>query len=170
MSGSEIVVLGRLADPYGILGWIWLFPFGDDPLTWAEAPRWWVAKEGEPWRECGLKGLKVHGNGLVVSLDCIPDRTTAESMKGVLVGLPRDVLPATKTDEFYWSELIGLQVINAQGEVLGRVDGLLETGANSVLRVIADDKTERLLPFVASVVLTVERDDGLIRVEWGSDW
>jgi 16S rRNA processing protein RimM len=47
---------------------------------------------------------------------------------------------------------------------------LLETGANSVLRVIADDKTERLLPFVASVVLTVERDDGLIRVEWGSDW
>lgn len=147
-----------------------MFPFGDDPQSWAAVPKWWVAREGEPWRECGLKGLKIQGKGWVVALDCIPDRSTAESMKGVLVGLPRDVLPATKTDEFYWSELIGLQVINAQGEVLGRVDGLLETGANSVLRVIADDKTERLLPFVASVVLTVERDDGLIRVEWGSDW
>jgi 16S rRNA processing protein RimM len=170
VSSSEIVVLGRLADPYGILGWIRMFPFGDDPQSWAAVPKWWVAREGEPWRECGLKGLKIQGKGWVVALDCIPDRSTAESMKGVLVGLPRDVLPATKTDEFYWSELIGLQVINAQGEVLGRVDGLLETGANSVLRVIADDKTERLLPFVASVVLTVERDDGLIRVEWGSDW
>ena len=147
-----------------------MFPFGDDPQSWAAVPKWWVAREGEPWRECGLKGLKIQGKGWVVALDCIPDRSTAESMKGVLVGLPRDVLPATKTDEFYWSELIGLQVINAQGEVLGRVDGLLETGANSVLRVIADDKTERLLPFVASVVLNVERDDGLIRVEWGSDW
>jgi 16S rRNA processing protein RimM len=170
VSSSEIVVLGRLADPYGILGWIRMFPFGDDPQAWAAVPKWWVAREGEPWRECGLKGLKIQGKGWVVALDCIPDRSTAESMKGVLVGLPRDALPATKADEFYWSELIGLQVINVQGEVLGKVDGLLETGANSVLRVIADDKTERLLPFVASVVLTVERDAGLIRVEWGSDW
>ena len=170
MSSSEIVVLGRLADPYGILGWIWLFPFGDDPLAWAEAPRWWVAKEGEPWRECGLKGLKVHGNGLVVALDCIPDRTTAESMKGVLVGMPRDALPATKNDEFYWDDLIGLDVINAADECLGKVVGLLETGANSVLRVVAEGQAERLLPFVASVVLTVDKQAGQIRVEWGSDW
>jgi 16S rRNA processing protein RimM len=170
VSSSEIVVLGRLADPYGILGWIRMFPFGDDPQVWAAVPKWWVAREGEPWQECGLKGLKIQGKGWVVALDCIPDRSTAESMKGVLVGLPRDALPATKTDEFYWSELIGLQVINVQGEVLGKVDGLLETGANSVLRVIDDDKTERLLPFVASVVLVVEKKAGLIKVEWGSDW
>jgi 16S rRNA processing protein RimM len=170
LSSSEIVVLGRLADPYGILGWIWLFPFGDDPLTWAEVPKWWVAREGEPWRECGLKGLKAHGNGLVVSLDCIPDRTTAESMKGVLVGVPRDALPATKKDEFYWDDLIGLDVVNAAGECLGKVAGLLETGANDVLRVVGEDKTERLLPFVSTVVLAVEKEAGLIRVEWGSDW
>ena len=65
---------------------------------------------------------------------------------------------------------IGLQVVNSMGESLGEVVGLLETGANSVLRVLADDQTERLLPFVASVVLAVEKEAGLIRVEWGSDW
>ena len=48
--------------------------------------------------------------------------------------------------------------------------GLIESAANSVLRVVADDGTERLLPFVAAVVLAVEKDAGLIRVEWGSDW
>ena len=170
MSGNEIVVLGRLADPYGIRGWLWLYPFGDDPLAWAEMPVWWISREGEPWRECGLKGLKAHANGLVVLLDGVADRSSAESMKGVLVGAPRDALPVTEKNEFYWTDLIGLGVINTADERLGKVVGLIETGANAVLRVVGDDKTERLLPFVSAVVLTVEKEAGQIRVEWGSDW
>ncbi|MBI2276885.1 MAG: ribosome maturation factor RimM [Dechloromonas sp.] len=165
-----MVVLGRLADPYGIQGWLWLHPFGDDPLAWAEMPAWWIAKEGEPWRECKLKSLKAHGNGVVVLLEGIADRTAAEAMKGFLVGAPRDALPKTDDDEFYWGDLIGLDVINTADERLGKVAGLIESGANTVLRVLADDGAERLLPFVSAVVLAVEKDAGLIRVEWGSDW
>jgi len=163
-------VLGRLADPYGIQGWLRLHTFGDDPLAWAEMPVWWVAREGEPWRECKLKGLKAHGNGVVVLLEGIADRTAAEAAKGIFVGAPRDALPGTDKDEFYWADLIGLDVVNTAGERLGTVAGLIETGANSVLRVVADDETERLLPFVSAVVLAVEKEAGLIRVEWGSDW
>ncbi|MBS1144637.1 MAG: rRNA processing protein RimM [Proteobacteria bacterium] len=170
MAGNEIVVLGRLADPYGIQGWLWLYPFGDDPMAWAEMPVWWLSREGEPWRECKLKRLKAHGDGLVVLLDGIEDRSAAESMKGVLVGAPRDALPTTDSDEFYWADLIGLEVVNAADERIGKVVGLIETGANSVLRVLGDDKVERLLPFVSAVVLSVEKEAGLIRVEWGSDW
>lgn len=170
MAGKDIVVLGRLADPYGIQGWLWLHPFGDDPLAWAEMPVWWIAKEGEPWRECKLKSLKAHGNGVVVLLEGIADRTAAEAMKGFLVGAPRESLPKTDDDEFYWGDLIGLDVINTAGERLGKVAGLIESGANTVLRVVADDGLERLLPFVSAVVLAVEKDAGLIRVEWGSDW
>lgn len=170
MTGNDIVILGRLADPYGIRGWLKLHPFGDDPLDWDEIPVWWISKDGESWRECGLKGLKVHGNGVVVLLDGIDDRTAAEAMKGVLVGAPRDALPETDEDEFYWADLIGLDVINAADERLGKVVGLLETGANDVLRVVGDDEVERLLPFVAAVVLTVDKETRQIRVEWGSDW
>lgn len=170
MAGKDIVVLGRLADPYGIQGWLWLHPFGDDPLAWAEMPVWWIAKEGEPWRECKLKSLKAHGNGVVVLLEGIADRTAAEAMKGFLVGAPRESLPKTDDDEFYWGDLIGLDVINTADERLGKVAGLIESGANTVLRVVADDGLERLLPFVSAVVLAVEKDAGLIRVEWGSDW
>ncbi|UCV17048.1 ribosome maturation factor RimM [Quatrionicoccus australiensis] len=165
-----MVILGRLADPYGIRGWLKLHPFGDDPLDWGEIPVWWVSKDGETWRECGLKGLKVHGNGVVVLLEGIDDRTAAEAMKGVLVGAPRDALPETDEDEFYWADLIGLDVINTAEERLGKVVGLLETGAHDVLRVVGDDEVERLLPFVAAVVLTVDKEARLIRVEWGSDW
>jgi 16S rRNA processing protein RimM len=170
LSGNEIVVLGRLADPYGIQGWLWLHPFGDDPLAWARMPVWWVAREGESWRECKLNGLKPHGNGVVVLLEGIGDRTAAEAAKGLLVGAPRNALPKVDKDEFYWADLIGLAVVNTADERLGKVAGLIETGANAVLRVVADDETERLLPFVSAVVLTVEKEAGLIRVEWGSDW
>jgi len=170
LAAQDIVVLGRLADPYGIKGWLRLHPFGDDPLAWADMPVWWVAKEGEPWRECKLKSLKTHGNGIVVLLEGIADRTAAESAKGLLVGAPRDALPTTGKDEFYWADLIGLDVVNTADQHLGKVAGLIETGANDVLRVVADDESERLLPFVSAVVLAVEKEAGLIRVEWGSDW
>lgn len=170
MSGSEIVVLGKLVDPYGIRGWIRLHPFGDDPLAWADMPVWWIGKESGPWREIKLKGLKSHGDSVVVLLDEVPDRSAAEALKGMLVGAPRSALPATGDDEYYWADLIGLEVVNTAGEQLGKVAGLIETGANDVLQVRADDRTERLLPFVDSVVLAVEKDAGRIRVEWGSDW
>lgn len=170
MSGSEIVVLGRLADPYGLRGWLKLNVFADDPAAWAEMPVWWMARDGEPWREVGLKSLKFHGDSVLVLLEGIDDRTAAEAMKGVLVGAPREALPQTGEDEFYWADLIGLNVVNSAGEVLGKVVGLLETGANDVLRVVAEDNTERLLPFVSAVVLAVDQDAGVIRVEWGLDW
>jgi 16S rRNA processing protein RimM len=170
LTGNDIVILGRLADPYGIRGWIKLHPYGDDPLAWAEMPVWWISKDGEAWRECGLKGLKVHGNGLVVLLDGVDDRNASEAMKGVLVGAPRAALPTTDEDEFYWADLIGLEVVNTADERLGKVTGLIETGANAVLRVVGDDDVEHLVPFVSAVVLTVEKEAGQIRVEWGSDW
>ena len=133
-------------------------------------PVWWIAREGEPWRECKLKSLKAHSNGVVVLLDGVADRTTAESMKGVLVGAPREALPTTEKNEFYWTDLVGLAVINTADERLGKVVGLIETGANAVLRVLGEDNVERLLPFVSAVVLAVEKEAGQIRVEWGSDW
>lgn len=170
MTGSDIVVLGRLAEPYGIRGWLRLHVFGDDPLAWREIAAWQIGKEGGPWRAIGLNGLKAHGDGIVVALAGVDDRTAAEALKGMLIGAPRDALPATGDDEFYWADLVGLAVVNEAGETLGTVAGLLETGANDVLRVVAGDGTERLLPFVEAVVLAVEKEAGRIRVAWGSDW
>jgi len=151
-------------------GWLRLHAFGDDPLAWAEIPVWWISSDGGSWRECKLKRLKSHANGLVVLLDGVVDRTAAEAMKGFLVGAPREALPATDEGEFYWSDLIGLDVINTADERLGKVASLIETGASSVLRVVADDNAERLLPFVSAVVLSVEKEARVIRVEWGGDW
>jgi len=133
-------------------------------------PVLWLGSETGPWREVKLKSLKVHGDGVVVLFDGVSDRTGAEKLKGTLVGAPREALPATEENEYYWADLIGLDVVNSAGDKLGKVVGLLETGANDVLRVVGEDKVEHLLPFVESVVLAVDRQTGVIRVEWGLDW
>jgi 16S rRNA processing protein RimM len=74
-------------------------------------------------------------------------------------------------DEFYWADLIGLSVENLDGEVLGTVDYLLETGANDVLVVKADKQDERLIPFVMEdIVKLVDLDNKLIRVDWAKDY
>lgn len=173
MPVSEIIVLGRLVEPYGVRGWMHLQIYGDDPLSWKNLPVWQVGKESGSWQGYELQGLKAHGDGFVVAFAGVADRTAAEAMKGMLVGAPRAALPAVPEDEFYWADLVGLKVVNQAGESLGRVDGLIETGANDVLRVVdtdAAESVERLLPFVAAVVGKVDVAAGVVHVDWERDW
>ncbi|MDR2614033.1 MAG: ribosome maturation factor RimM, partial [Candidatus Accumulibacter sp.] len=82
---------------------------------------------------------------------------------------PREELPATEAGEYYWDDLVGLEVVNAQERPLGRVAGLIGTAANDVLRVESGEG-ERLLPFVDAVVREVDVPAGRIRVDWEADW
>lgn len=100
----------------------------------------------------------------------MPDRNASEAAHGFFVGVPRAALPATAKDEYYWADLIGLDVVNTRDQLLGRVLGLIETSANDVLRIAKEGDDERLLPFVASVVLDVDLSARRIRVDWDIDW
>lgn len=183
MSGAKesFIVLGKVTDAYGVLGWIRVHAFGDDPLSWRSMPTWWLANEkgGEAggadggWQPRRLTECRSQGATVVAKLDGIDDRTQAESLRGWLIGAPREALPKTSDNEYFWGDLIGLEVVNTQDEVLGKVEDLIETGANHVLRVAAgegSERRERLLPFVSAVVLDVDRGSGRIRVDWGLDW
>jgi 16S rRNA processing protein RimM len=168
-----MVVLGKVTEAYGIKGWLRIHPFGDDPLAWRKMPVWWVRPERDeraPWQPLNYRNARLQGDSLVASFVGLDDRGAAEGYRGWLVGVPKTALPQTADNEFYWADLIGLAVENAAGETLGTVRELLETGANDVLVVVDAAGRERLLPFVATVVLTVDRDARRIRVEWGSDW
>jgi 16S rRNA processing protein RimM len=175
---ADIVVLGKIVGPYGLRGAVRVHPFADDPQDWAKLPGWWVGREGdapEAWRLTPLKSCKLHGDTLIAELECLPDRNASEKAHGMLVGAPRAVLPAAGKDEYYWADLIGLQVFNTHDEPLGEVLGLIATSANDVLRVGstegAEEKArERLLPFVAAVVLDVDLQQRRMRVDWEADW
>lgn len=106
----------------------------------------------------------------MATLAGISDRNASEAARGLLVGAPRAELPATTSGEYYWADLLGLEVVNTHDQPLGRVLGLIGTAANDVLRVGDGEGTERLLPFVAAVVLDVDVPGRRIRVDWEADW
>lgn len=173
---ADIVVLGKIVGPYGLRGAVKVHPFADDAPGWAKLPVWWVGKEGlapELWQPTPVRTCKVHGELLIAELECLPDRNASETAHGMLVGAPRAALPAAAEGEYYWADLIGLEVVNTHDESLGTVLGLIATSANDVLRVgygEGEQARERLLPFVAAVVLDVDLAARRVRVEWEADW
>jgi 16S rRNA processing protein RimM len=170
---ADIVVLGKIVDASGLRGAVKVHPFADDPQSWGSMPRWWLGHEGDPpesWRCLKLLQCREHSGVLVATLAGISDRNASEAVRGLLVGAPRAELPATTSGEYYWADLVGLEVVNTHDQMLGRVLGLIETAANDVLRVGDGEGTARLLPFVAAVVLDVDVPGRRIRVDWEADW
>lgn len=168
-----MIVLGRIVAPFGVKGWVRIAPFGDDPLSWGDMPHWWIAPSADvpddAWQAVSVRECRAHGDGLIVQLDAHTDRNAAEALKGWFVAAPREAMPPTDEDEYYWADLIGLRVENLAGEQLGEVAGLMSTGAHDVLRVV-DGDDERLIPFVAAYAHDVDLDRRVIRVDWQKDW
>ena len=98
---------------------------------------------------------RLHGKGLVVQLAGCADRDQAATFAGAEIAIPRSALAELDADEYYWADLVGLEVVTTAGEALGTVDHLIETGANDVLVVRGD--RERLIPFTPGhAVVAVE--------------
>lgn len=168
-----MIVLGRISGPYGLHGWVKLNAYGDDFDALGTMPQWWLGldDQGEQWTPHALQELKHHGKGWIVKFAEVDDRIASEAIAGRYIAAPREALPKTATNEFYWADLVGLDVVNTQGECLGKVTKLLSSGAHEVLCVSdgeGEEMQERLLPFVAQVVKSV--DAATIQVEWGADW
>ena len=104
----------------------------------------------------------------MVNLKGIDDRNKAEELVNFEISIASDALPELEDGDFYWHQLEGLQVVNLEGQLLGKVDHLLETGANDVM--VVKGEQERLIPFVMErVVLGVDLDKGEIEVDWEWD-
>jgi len=168
-----MIVLGRIVAPFGVHGWSRVHAFGDDPEAWKKMTCLWLSADADApdanWVARELAGFRRHGDGFVARLQGVDDRSSAEALDGQFIGAPREQLPAPQKDEYYWADLVGLDVVNSQQEYLGSVESLLETGANEVL-VVKDGERERLLPFIATVVIEVDLPARRISVEWGRDW
>lgn len=159
--------MGRVAGPFGVQGWIKIQPYTEEVGGLKDFAVWWLGSEAG-WREYPVLEASVHGKTLIARLAGCDDRDAAAALKGCEVAVPREELPATDRDEYYWSDLIGLSVVNTQDQQLGTVSDLLTTGAHDVLVVQGD--RERLIPFIAQVVLEVDLAASRVRVDWGADY
>lgn len=162
------MVLGKVAGPFGVRGWVKLLSFTEPRAQILEYQPWQLRREGE-WRECRLAEGRPHGKGVIARLEGITDRDQALALMGAEIGVWREQLGTAKPGEYYWADLTGLEVRLEDGRVLGAVTGLMATGSNDVL--VVQGERERLIPFIrGQVIKDVDLEARVIRVDWDPDF
>ena len=164
--------MGRVLAPYGVKGWIKVEAFTSSPASLLDYDRWWLAADAGrgAWTEFPVLTARLHSGSIAAQLSGLADREAAAAWRGALLGVPREALPPPGKGQVYWTDLVGLTVINRGGEIMGKVAGLLDTGAHPVLRVVVEDGSERLIPLVRAHVDAIEPDAGRILVDWRMDY
>jgi len=188
---NDAVEVGLVVDAWGIQGGIKVKPFSSDPQALFSSRRWFLKspdgpRPGKPRlgtsaalpRVLKVTQSRQQGALVVARVQDVADRNAAEALKGARIFISRQSFPTAKDGEFYWIDLIGLDVVNRLGEALGTVVDLLDTGAHCVLRLqradapagAKGDEAERLIPFVDAYVDTVDLAGRRITVDWGLDY
>ncbi len=176
---ADAVEVGRVGDAWGIKGWFKVVAHSSSPEALFSSKRWYIlpsdrgARNFEGPRLLRLSEVKEHAGGVVASAAEVSDRSAAELLRGSKIFIPRSSFPSTQAEEFYWVDLIGLDVINREGLVLGKVKELLATSAQAVVVVEFDQdgaQHERMIPFVASYVDGVDLPAKRINVDWQPDY
>ncbi|MGE5098081.1 MAG: ribosome maturation factor RimM [Betaproteobacteria bacterium] len=160
--------MGRVVAAVGIRGEVRIKTFTEEAEGLAGYDRW-VVRTPDGWREMALEGFALRPNGTVAKLGGCEDREAAERLRGADIAIPRGEFEAAEEEgQLYQVDLIGLQVVDEQGSALGTVDSFFETGGTSVM--VVKGARERMIPFVADYVKSVDREARRIVVDWKADY
>ena len=157
---TDRVVVGALAGAFGVKGEVRLKSYCADPDTIADYTPLYT-EDGRSFATVVLTGQA--GNALVARVDGIVTKEEADALKGTALYAERDMLPSLPDDEYYYADLVGLEVFDAGGQLLGTVKSVQNHGASDLLEVYrAGMKTAVLLPFTMAAVPTVDIKAGKI--------
>ncbi len=166
---NELISIGEISGVFGIKGWVKVFSL-TDPRENVLKYSPWVLKKGSEVKEVKLLNGKRQGKSVVACLEGVSDRDAAASYSGWEILINKSQLPEAEEGEYYWADLVGLSVETESGLSLGKVDYLIETGANDVL-VVKDAEQERLIPFIQGpTIKKIDLKDKLIIVDWDPDF
>ena len=176
---ADAIEVGRIADAWGVKGWFRVLAHSADPQALFSTTRWYLqpsergAKTFSGTVLLRVRESKDHSDSVVARADGVEDRSAAELLRGARVFVPRSSFPTAGKDEFYWVDLLGLDVVNREGLALGRVKEMLSTGPQTVLVIAYEAEgqpQERMIPFVAAYVDGVDLQARRITVDWQADY
>lgn len=168
------VVLGHVSGLFGVKGWIKVYSYTRPAYNVLEYSDWLIGRQ-EAWRPFRVLDAREQGKTLIAQLAAdsgdapLPDRDAAAALIDLQIAVDRAHLPEPQAGEYYWFDLVGLDVVNRDGAALGTVKAMMETGANDVL--VLDGDRERLIPFVVGeIVDAVDLESGRIVADWDPDF
>jgi len=179
---ADAIEVGRIVGAWGIKGAFKVQAHASDPQALFSSRRWFLQPPRGPRHSVPpllrIVEVREQASMVVASAHEVVGRDAAEALAGAGVFVSRASFPSAGEEEYYWVDLIGLAVVNREGQPLGDVTGLIDTGVHSVLRVrrvdapaaATADAAERLIPFVAAYVDSVDLAARRILVDWGPDF
>jgi 16S rRNA processing protein RimM len=163
---DQYVVIGRFGAAHGVKGWIRVTCFTENKDT-ALNYQPWFKKTPSGWSKIHLTSYKQQAKHLVVQIEGCEDRNQAQLLTNIEIAAQKSSLPTLEGDQYYWADLEGLTVIGQDGQELGVIDHLLETGANDVMVVLDADKQRFLVPFIMNtVVKSVNLTTKKVLIDW----
>jgi len=176
---ADAIEVGRIADAWGIKGWFKILPYSASPEALFSSKRWYLqpAEKGPKVFDgtvlLRIKEAREHSDTVVASSHEVPDRTAAESLRGARIFVSRASFPTPDSDEYYWVDLLGLDVVNREGLPMGQVKDLMATGPQTVLVLSYEQDgkpQERMIPFVSAYIDQVDLAARRITVDWQPDY
>lgn len=162
---DDLVFIGKIAGVHGVQGWVRIYSHTRPTQNILTYTPWYLHTTGEH-QAVNLADSRVSSKRLLARIGGYDDRTRAMLLVGSLIYVSRSQFEATEPDEYYWSDLQGLEVVTTSGAVLGTVTSLMETGANDVL-VVNNGESECLIPFVREkIIIKVDLQLKTITVDW----
>ncbi|MGV6825809.1 MAG: ribosome maturation factor RimM [bacterium] len=160
-----LVTLGRITGPYGVRGWVKVYSETQPKQNILNYAPWQI-RQGKQLRQVAVETGRLHGKTVIAKLVGCDDRNAAEDLKGAVVLVSREALPSIdEPGTYYWADLEGVEVKTVEGELLGVIHHLMETGSNDVMVVNGD--RERLIPFIREqVVKQVDLQNREMIVDW----
>jgi len=174
---EDAIEVGHIQGAWGIKGWFKVFPYSARPEALFSSKRWFLLpaekgkKDFDGVGKIKIRDTKTHSDGVVACAHEVDDRSAADALQGMRIFIARSSFPTAQKDEFYWVDLMGLDVINREGLLLGHVSDLLSAGPQTVLVIDCDGYiAQRLIPFVGTYVDDVDLNKRQILVDWQPDY
>lgn len=165
IADTTLIKVGKIGTTYGVKGWLKIHSYTEYGASILNYQPWYLSSGHDEWQLCELEDGHTQGDRILAKLKDVESPEVARQYTDKIIAIARAQLPQLKQNEYYWSDLIGLKVINTHGTHLGDVIYLIETGSNDVL-VIKNDK-EHAIPYLpGNVVLNVDLTKREMLVDW----
>jgi 16S rRNA processing protein RimM len=165
MNPETCVAVGRIVGVHGIKGYVKVHCEADSFSVLDHGHCVIIRDPKGASRELKIEDARPQGRMLLLLLSGVFDRTAAEMMRGSDLLVEKSSLPELEPDTYYWADIAGMSVVSVDGRSLGTVESLIETGSNDVYVVKTPDAGEILIPAIASVVLEIDLNRKIMRVD-----
>lgn len=165
---DTFVLVGKITGAHGLKGVVRVSPFAESFLVFSADKK--ILLETPDGKRLNRKIIwgRPHGQVIRLQLDQVTDRDQAKQLAGTLLFVEKSDLPAPEEGTYYWFDLIGMSVYTPDNQCIGTIDSIIPTGSNDVFVVKGsgnDGETEILIPALESVVMDIDMEKGIMRVE-----